>query len=130
MQEQTLADQTKALSIDELKQFGKETGPCLTLIVPSHVPGGNSKKLSSRLKALVHGGEKKLAERGYEPDTARIVTEPVLNHIEQITDEGDVRGESYILFASPGECRSYWVPQPLDEVVAVGDNFFIRPLLP
>jgi len=71
MQEQTLADLTKAFSIDELKQFGKETGPCLTIIAPAHVPGGNSKKLTSRLRALVHEAEKKLADPVTTPTRPR-----------------------------------------------------------
>jgi hypothetical protein len=130
MQEQTLAEITKVLSIDELKQFAKEAGPCLTITSPSRIPGGESKKLTSRLKRQVHEAEQKLAERGYDLGAIQVLVEPVLQQIEKITDEADIGAESVVFFASPGEARHYWVPRPLDETVAVGDNFHIRPLIP
>ena len=61
MQEQSLAEITNVLSIDELKQFAKDTGPCLTISSPARIPGGESKKLTSRLRRQVHEAEQKLA---------------------------------------------------------------------
>ena len=103
MQEQSLAEITNVLSIDELKQFAKDTGPCLTISSPSRIPGGESKKLTSRLKRQVHEAEQKLAERGYDLSAIQVLVEPVLQQIEKITDEADIGAESVVFFASPGE---------------------------
>ncbi len=130
MQEQKLAETTRALSIEELKQFAKETGPCVSIFAPSHVPGGPSKGLTSRLKYSVHEAERKLSERGYSLDAAAVVIEPLMNQIARIEDEADIKGEGIALFGCPGEARMFWLPRPHDEAVAVADNYFIRPLIP
>jgi hypothetical protein len=103
VQEQTLAEITNALSIEELRQFGKETGPCVTVLAPSHVPGGQGKKLTSRLKRLIHEADQRLNERGYDDAAMGIVIEPLANQITKIDDEADVKAEGLALFGSPGE---------------------------
>src|SRR5437764_338324 len=125
MQEQSLAEITQALSIAELKQFGKQTGPLVTILAPSKAPGRQNKALDLRLKRLAHEAEQKLADRG--ADSASMVMEPLLAQIANIGD--DAKGESVALFAAPGETRVYWLPGHYDEVVALGENFLIRPLL-
>jgi hypothetical protein len=130
VQEQTLAEITKALSIEELRQFGKETGPCVTVLASSHVPGGPGKKLTSRLKKLIHEAEQKLSERGYDRGAIGVVIEPLANQIAKIEDEAEVKGAGLALFGSPGEARLFWLPRSQDEAVMVADNYFVRPLIP
>jgi hypothetical protein len=130
VQEQTLAEITNALSMEELRQFGKETGPCVTVLARSHVPGAPGKKLTSRLKKLIHEAEQKLNERGYDRGAIGVVIEPLTNQITKIDEEADVKAEGLALFGSPGEARMFWLPRPEDELVSVGDNYYIRPLIP
>jgi hypothetical protein len=130
VQEQTLAEITKALSIEELRQFAKETAPCVTVLAPSHVPGGPGKKLTSRLKKLIHAAEQKLSDRGYECGAIGVVIEPLANQITKIVDETGVKAEGLALFGSPGEARMFWLPRPQNEMVTAGDNYYIRPLIP
>jgi len=97
MQEQKLAETSKSFSVEELKQFARQTGPFATILAPSRVAGGAGKKLSSRLRRMAN--------------------------------KADLGGDGVALFAVPGECRQYWLPQSYGEAVVVADNLFIRPLI-
>jgi hypothetical protein len=129
VQEQTLAEITKALSIEELRQFGKETGPCVTVLAPSHVPGGAAKSLASRLKNRIREAEQGLAERGYDRGAAAVAIEPLLDQIAKIEAE-DVKAQGIALFGSAEEARMFWLPRARDELVTVAANYYIRPLIP
>src|SRR5438552_2062255 len=109
MPEQTLAESTKPLSVEELKQFGKQTGPLITILAPGT-------RLPARLKRLANEAGRKLTERGYDAKTAGVVMEPLLSEIARTESTGG----GVALFASPGETRVFRLAQISDEVVAVG----------
>ena len=118
---QTLAESSKALSTEELKQFGKQTGPLVTILA-AHT--------GSRLKKLAHEAERKLAERGYDEGAASALMQPLLAQIAKIGEESGTAGEGVALFATPGETHVYRLPRAQEETVAIGENFFVRPLIP
>lgn len=103
--------------------------PAVSIFVPTHRAGQEIRQDPIRLKNLVRQAEQQLINEGTRPAEARTLLEPVAGLIE---NAGFWRhqAEGLVVFRSPDVFRTYHVPFPVGEFVAVSDRFYIKPLLP
>lgn len=81
----------------------------------------------ARVKNLLRDAEQALRADGVT------ATELVLAPARRLLDSphrAEGSGDGLALFCAQGSLRQFWVPQRLPELVAVGDRFLVRPLLP
>jgi len=110
------------VSFDDLRLLAAGKGPCITLVEP--IP--NPLEIRTRLKNVVHGVERKLADRGASGITALV--EPI-HTIATDTEVEKVWANSLIVFRSPETIRRYWLHEMLKEELTVANRFQVLPML-
>jgi len=120
-----------ALSLQsELRSMLAESqGPAVSIFVPTHRAGQEIRQDPIRLKNLVRQAEQQLIKEGTRPAEARALLEPVANLVEDAAFWRH-QAEGLAVFRSPDALRTYRVPFPVREFVAVSDRFYVKPLLP
>jgi hypothetical protein len=103
--------------------------PAVSIFLPTHRAGQEIRQDPIRLKNLVRQAEQQLINEGTRAAEARNLLEPVAGLVE---DSAFWRrqAEGLAVFRSPNVFRTYQVPFPVAEFVAVSDRFYIKPLLP
>ena len=103
--------------------------PAVSIFLPTHRAGQEIRQDPIRLKNLVRQAEQQLINEGTRAAEARNLLEPVAGLVE---DSAFWRrqAEGLAVFRSPDVFRTYQVPFPVAEFVAVSDRFYIKPLLP
>jgi hypothetical protein len=112
------------VTFSDLKQLAAASGPCLTIVAP--IP--NPAELTIRLKNMVRSVQRKLADRGVDPDTSASLLEPV-NKIVAAIEAKRKWANSLVLFRSPQMFTYYMFYEHWKESLTVADRFQIRPLL-
>jgi hypothetical protein len=105
-----------------------ETGPCVSIFLPTHRAGPQVQQDPIRLRNLLDEADANLAGAGIEPKAAEDLLAPwraLLTDAEFWRHQAD----GLALYAAPGFHRRYRVPLVLDDAVVVGSVFRIRPLL-
>ncbi|MDR4508664.1 MAG: hypothetical protein MRJ65_10595 [Candidatus Brocadiaceae bacterium] len=102
---------------------------CVSLYLPTHRFGKETKQDSIRLGNLLREAEQQLVSGGYRPPDIQKALEPAQKLV------GDsmfwrYQGDGLALFLSKGFVRSYRLPHSFEELVVVTDRFHIKPLLP
>lgn len=103
--------------------------PCISIYMPCQLAGQQVRQNPIRLKNLLVKAEDDLATGGMRRAAARDLVQP--GH-ELFKDPGFVENVSagLALFISPGMFRYYRLTVPFEELVVLGDNFHIKPLIP
>ena len=103
--------------------------PAVSIFLPTHRAGQEIRQDPIRLKNLVRQAEQQLIDEGTRAAEACNLLEPVAALVE---DSAFWRrqAEGLAVFRSPDVFRTYQVPFPVAEFVAVSDRFYIKPLLP
>ena len=108
---------------------GHQDGPCLSMFMPTHRAGPETRQDPLRFRNLMGEAAARLSEQGL---TAREVVD-FLAPVASL--DGDTvfwrhMADGLAVFLAPGLHRRFRVPLDLDEGVFVGDGFRLRPLLP
>lgn len=103
--------------------------PAVSIFVPTHRAGQDIRQDPIRLKNLVRQAEQQLIDEGTRPAEARHLLEPVAALVEDAAFWRH-QAEGLAVFRSPDVFKTYRVPFPVGEFVAVTDRFYIKPLLP
>jgi len=103
--------------------------PCVTVVMPTHRGGPETREDPIRLKNLLARAEAALSDRGVEPATAKRILEPAqrLHGDSEFWKHLDLG--LAILLDTRGE-RIERLPYTVEEQVVVDDHFAMRPLLP
>jgi Bacterial archaeo-eukaryotic release factor family 3 len=96
----------------------------LTIVAP--IP--NPAELTTRLKNMVRGAQRKLADRGAGSDTSASLLEPVKGVAAVIENKG-IWANTLVLLRSPEVFTYYMFYEHWKESLTVVDRFQIRPLL-
>jgi hypothetical protein len=119
--------ESPSLTTREIKEFAGASGPWITIFLPTDVPGGRKKSLSARLEKALQSAEEKLRDRQLTLEQIHRLTDAVKNAGPRLEEEAQQR--SLVLFRSPDEMRTFWLPESLDSTVVVAENVYIRPFL-
>jgi hypothetical protein len=96
----------------------------LTIVTPISNPA----ELTTRLKNMVRGAQRKLADRGAGSDTAASLLEPI-NEVAAAVEAKRIWANSLVLFRSPEVFTYYLFYERWKESLTVAERFQIRPLL-
>ena len=101
----------------------------VSLFLPTHVRGAETRQGPIRLKNLTSQAAQRLTEAGMGSDEAVALLAPATALVE---DYGfwQHQNQGLALFLDSDGLRSYRVPLPLTEQVVVGPRFHLKPLLP
>jgi hypothetical protein len=118
------------LGKDDLERLLKTEEPfCLTLLMPTADAGPETRQNPIRFKNLLGSAEGLLEGSGMTASSQKKYVEPLR---AMVSDRPFWANQSrgFALFRSEAEVRIYRLPVDLNEFVAVGDHFHVKPLLP
>jgi len=107
----------------------KREGWCISIYLPTHREGKETRQDSIRLKNLLSEAEQRLAAAGYRPPDIQELLGPAQNLIHDVIF-WRYQGDGLALFLSKDFIRSYRLPIKFEEMAVVTGRFHIKPLLP
>lgn len=115
---------------DELKELAMRTdGTCVSIYMPAHRVGWEQQQDPVRLKNLLDEAEGQLVEAGIRSPDARTLLENAQGLLED-NDFWQHQSDGLAVFIDGEGTRTYRLPLDFDELVFVGEQFHIKPLLP
>jgi hypothetical protein len=114
----------------ELRDLAQHSGgPCLSILMPTHRAGAETRQDPIRLANLLDEARARLDDAGVAAGEAEGLLAP---HRALLGDHEFWRflADGLALYSAPGLHRRFRVPIALPDEVAVGPSFRIRPLLP
>ncbi len=119
----------KSFSQSALKELAESQtqSPCLSLYMPTVMAGRETRQNSIRFKNLLGQSEEIL--NAEDENTSK----KMLKSLEALIDDNDFwqhQSEGLAVFCSPEGIECYQVPSTFQEVVMVGNGFYLRPLIP
>lgn len=118
------------LTRTELEQLmRKEQQWCVSIYMPTHRTGAETKQDPIRLKNLLGEAEKHLSARGVSTCDVQKMLEPVSEFLQD-SYFWQHQSDGLAIFLSSDNVRSYRLPLNFEELVVVMDHFHIKPLLP
>lgn len=120
-------DPVGAADVSQL--VGQREGPCTSVFLPTHRGGPGTRQDPIRLRNLLDEATARLDAEGVDRRRSEDLLAP---HRALLDDAGFWRhlADGLALYAAPGFHRRFRLPLALDEEVAVGPTFRVRPLLP
>lgn len=118
------------LKQDELKQLIEVKNEyCISLYMPTHRTGRDQQQDPVRFKNLITEAEKKLLEYGVD----RLKVQDLMRQPGKLLADNDFwqhQSDGLAIFLAPGYFRMYRIPFKFHELLVLGRNFHIKPLLP
>jgi hypothetical protein len=114
----------------DLQQLIETSGECcISLYMPTHRVGRAQQQDPIRFKNLVAGAQERLLGYGLR----RPEVQALMHRAESLLIDGDFwqhQSDGLAVFLSPGYSQIYRLPSSFDELISIGNNFHIKPLLP
>ncbi len=114
----------------DLQQLIETSGEwCISLYMPTHRVGRAQQQDPIRFKNLVAGAQERLLGYGLRRPEVQALMHPA----ESLLIDGDFwqhQSDGLAVFLSPGYSQIYRLPSSFDELMSIGNNFHIKPLLP
>ncbi|WP_016951308.1 hypothetical protein [Anabaena sp. PCC 7108] len=118
----------KLLSIDELKTLvANPEHPCVSMYMHTHKAGSEIRQNPIRFKNLVREAEERLNAIGISQTQAANLLTPVME-LDKV-DFWEHQDQGLVIFSSQNLFRYYSVPIEFPELVVVGEQFHLKPLL-
>ncbi len=114
---------------DLIALMEEREGPHVSLYMPTHRAGPETRENPIRFKNLVTRAEEALVESGVRSTEARDMLAPVAA-LENDHDFWQHQANGLAVFLSEAGLHQFQVPQTLPELVLVEPRFHIKPLLP
>jgi hypothetical protein len=114
----------------ELRELAAIHQPyCVSLYMPTHRKGYDTKQDPLRLKGLLNQAEESLLKQDMRAAEARAMLEPAR---QKISDSSfwSHQGDGLALLITLSEMRSYRLSRQLEEILFVGHRFLLTPLIP
>jgi len=108
---------------------GHQDGPCVSMFMPTHRAGPETRQDPLRFRNLTGEAAARLSEQG-------LTSREVVDFLAPVASlDGDTvfwrhMADGLAVFLAPGVHRRFRVPLDLEEGLFVGDGFRLRPLLP
>ncbi|MFM7365535.1 MAG: hypothetical protein ACKO11_13775 [Cuspidothrix sp.] len=115
-------------SLDELKSLVQNPQyPCISLYLPVEKVGGETRQNPIRFKNLIREAENRLDEIGLRHAETVSLLKPVMELDN--TDFWENQNHGLVIFTSPNLFHHYCLPISCPQLVVIGNNFHIKPLL-
>lgn len=102
--------------------------PCVSIFMPAHRAGEQTKQDPIRLKNLIREAQGQLKDIGLSAKSAKELLVPIEKLLKD-TFFWRHQSDGLAIFSSAGLFRCYRLPVSFDELVVVTDRFHIKPLL-
>jgi hypothetical protein len=125
---QTGAVLFESLALSDLRRMGRPVPPAITVLLPAYLPGALERPNSLRIRSAVDAIFPKLLAQGLAHHEIAHMVAPLL----ALTSDPNFRNGRRSGVALFLDCREFFcfdVPGDVEELVAVGRHFHIRPLL-
>ena len=103
-------------------------GPCVTIMMPTHVNGPDQEQDALRLRNLADQAQEALEKNWMRPCQARDWIVPV-RQCSKDPDFWEKRNLGLALFLRSGLLHRFRLPIPLQEIALVNHRFYIKPLI-
>ncbi len=118
----------ESLNLGNIQELARSAGPCVTVLLPSYRPGGQSKSMAALLKTNLQEAERQLiAGKISAPAIAQI-----LDPLRQLTlDQQFLSGSHWAraIYRSPDVLHQIELIGSVNQLLTVGNRFHIRPIL-
>ncbi|MDM3852633.1 MAG: hypothetical protein PT119_22290 [Aphanizomenon gracile PMC627.10] len=115
-------------SLDELKNLVQNPEyPCVSLYLPMEKLSGETRQNPIRFKNLIREAENRLDEMGLRHAETVNLLKPAMELDN--TDFWEIQNQGLVIFSSPNLFRYYCLPISCPQLVVVGKNFHIKPLV-
>ena len=114
---------------EELKTLGAQTGLNISIYMPTHMAGADTRENPIRFKNRLQEAERRLNEHNI--DESRI--DALLGSARQLVNDNDFwqhQREGFAMFLSEEEQRQYKLPFAPREITVVAEHFHVKPMLP
>jgi hypothetical protein len=118
------------LNAQHLTTLSEERGGSrISVFLPTHRSGPRTDRNCIRLKNSLRRAERALRDDGMSAAETEVVLRPGHHLLDRMRSWRRL-SDGLAVFLQPGGIRHFRVPLRLPEVVAVGNRFLVRPLLP
>lgn len=118
------------LSTHDLRQLSESEGPYhVSLYMPTHRAGPDTRQDPIRLKNLLTSAEEQLIDQGMRPTLARDMLQPGSELVEDY-EFWQQQSDALTVFATPNSFRYFRLPLQVPELAVATDRFHLKPLLP
>lgn len=117
------------LTAEEFRRLAQVTGSCVSLLMPAHPTGRETRQDPIRFKNLLKEAESRLIARGRAAADAREQLAPLRGLVDDSSFWTHQR-EGLAAYSTPEEMHLYGVPFSLPERVVAGRRCYLVPLLP
>lgn len=107
----------------------EDAGPRVSIYMPAHRGGPETRQDPIRLKNLLGEAEERLEEIGFRGPDAREILDPAQQLLED-QDFWEHQGDGLAMFLAADRGRVFRLPLAFDELVVAGDRFHVKPLIP
>jgi hypothetical protein len=118
------------LTRDQLEALARQRhGTCISIFLPTHRAGAETRQDPIRLKNLIRTCEARLVDHGFKPQHAKDVLGPA----RELTERGSfwrVQADGLAIYLTDGVFECLRLPLALPERIAIGERFDVKPLLP
>jgi len=104
------------------------TPPCLSIYMPTHRLGDQTQQDPLRFRNLLKEAEARLADFGFRGPEAAALLSRADEELRLDEDFWQHQSDGLALFASPDLFLFYRLPLDFEELVVVGERFYLRPL--
>src|SRR6056297_2333813 len=119
-------DPIRPSTLNELASIQQEH--CVSLLMPTHTTGSESRQDPIRLGNLLEQAEQQLSQRGLRRPEIEALLKPARDVVDQATF-WQFQGNSLAVYLGNGISRFLRLPEAVDESVTIGPRFNLKPLL-
>ncbi len=120
----------KTVQMSDLTALIEHAHPLsISIYMPSHRGGSQTRQDPIRFKNLLRKAEQQLVEHGMAEGNAKQRLAPVTKLLLE-TDFWRHQDSGLAVFINEGQPRIFNLPYSTDEMVFVGDSYYVKPLLP
>lgn len=114
---------------DLIELSDQRGGQRVSVFLPIPRADAATDRYGVRVKNLLRNAEQALRDDGMSASATQLLLAPARRLLER-PRRLEHPGDGLALFCEQGGVRQFWVPLRLPEMVAVGDRYLVRPLLP
>lgn len=119
----------ESIQLEGVQELVRPPGPCITLLLEPHKPGGQSKSMADIIRIQLKEAARQLVDRQVPASLQADLLDP----IEHLAGDPQLLQGSHwgrAIFRSPGLFRQFELIGPVRAALTVGGYFNIRPILP
>jgi len=118
------------LTVDDLKNLsGRNPGWCVSLYMPVHRAGEDTKQDPIRLKNLLDEAGDRLSQKGLRTPEVNAIIEPAQKLLLDPSFWWD-QSDGLAVFLSADGMQTYRLPIRFNELLVISDRFHLKPLIP